>query len=130
MGRRRQSQTRKKVKRMVPQGQAHILQLSIIPLSPSPIWVATRFPGPAPVTPASRVRVRARRMQLDWPPKRATRFCPRKRDAGDLNVIVKGPGPGREQAIRSLQASGIRVKSIRDITPVPHNGCRPRKRRV
>jgi small subunit ribosomal protein S11 len=47
----------------------------------------------------------------------------------ELDVIVKGPGPGREQAIRSLQASGIRVKSIRDITPVPHNGCRPKKKR-
>ncbi len=47
----------------------------------------------------------------------------------ELDIIVKGPGPGREQAIRSLQSSGIRVKSIRDITPVPHNGCRPKKKR-
>ena len=48
-----------------------------------------------------------------------------------LDVIVKGPGPGRESAIRALQASTIRVRSIRDITPVTHNGCRaPKKRRV
>jgi small subunit ribosomal protein S11 len=47
----------------------------------------------------------------------------------EMDVIIKGPGPGREQAIRSLQASGIKVKSIRDITPVPHNGCRPKKKR-
>lgn len=47
----------------------------------------------------------------------------------EMDVIIKGPGPGREQAIRSLQASGIKVRSIRDITPVPHNGCRPKKKR-
>jgi small subunit ribosomal protein S11 len=44
-------------------------------------------------------------------------------------VIVKGPGPGRESAIRALQAAGIRVTSIQDITPVAHNGCRPPKKR-
>ena len=46
-----------------------------------------------------------------------------------LDVRVKGPGSGRESAIRALQASGIIVKSIRDVTPIPHNGCRPPKRR-
>ena len=44
-------------------------------------------------------------------------------------VRVKGPGAGRESAIRALQTVGIEVKSIRDITPIPHNGCRPPKRR-
>ena len=46
-----------------------------------------------------------------------------------LDVRVKGPGSGRESAIRALQAAGIQVKSIRDVTPIPHNGCRPPKRR-
>ena len=46
-----------------------------------------------------------------------------------LEVTVKGPGAGREAAIRSLQAAGIEVTAIRDVTPVPHNGCRPPKRR-
>jgi small subunit ribosomal protein S11 len=46
-----------------------------------------------------------------------------------LQVFLKGPGAGRESAIRALQAAGIEVKSIRDITPIPHNGCRPPKRR-
>jgi small subunit ribosomal protein S11 len=46
-----------------------------------------------------------------------------------LQVYLKGPGAGRESAIRALQAAGIEVKSIRDITPIPHNGCRPPKRR-
>lgn len=46
-----------------------------------------------------------------------------------VSVLVKGPGSGRESAIRSLQAAGLMVMSIRDITPLPHNGCRPKKRR-
>ena len=46
-----------------------------------------------------------------------------------VDVLVKGPGSGRESAVRALQASGLSVKSIRDVTPIPHNGCRPRKRR-
>ncbi|MBD3263740.1 MAG: 30S ribosomal protein S11 [Candidatus Omnitrophica bacterium] len=53
------------------------------------------------------------------------------RDMGlsELEVLVKGPGPGREAAIRSLQAAGLNVKKVKDITPIPHNGCRPRKKR-
>ena len=46
-----------------------------------------------------------------------------------VDVMVKGPGSGREAAIRALQANGLTVTSIRDVTPVPHNGCRPPKRR-
>ncbi len=47
----------------------------------------------------------------------------------DVDVFVKGPGTGREAAIRALAASGLQVLSITDVTPVPHNGCRPPKRR-
>ena len=47
----------------------------------------------------------------------------------ELEVLVKGPGPGRESSIRSLQAAGLSVKKIKDITPIPHNGCRPKKKR-
>lgn len=47
----------------------------------------------------------------------------------EVEVHVKGPGSGREAAIRSLQAAGLEVSSIKDVTPVPHNGCRPPKRR-
>ena len=55
-----------------------------------------------------------------------------KFDAASLrscDVLVKGPGPGRDSAVRALQNAGIEVKSIRDVTPIPHNGCRPPKRR-
>ncbi len=47
----------------------------------------------------------------------------------EVDVLVKGPGPGREAAIRSLQQTGLRVRSIADVTPIPHNGCRPPKKR-
>lgn len=47
----------------------------------------------------------------------------------EVDVKVKGPGSGRESAITALQAAGLNVKSIEDVTPLPHNGCRPKKRR-
>jgi small subunit ribosomal protein S11 len=46
----------------------------------------------------------------------------------EVEVFVKGPGPGREAAIRALSSVGVRVTAIRDVTPIPHNGCRPRRR--
>jgi len=46
-----------------------------------------------------------------------------------VDILVKGPGPGRESAIRAVAAAGLEIKSIRDVTPIPHNGCRPPKRR-
>jgi len=46
-----------------------------------------------------------------------------------VGVFVRGPGSGRETAVRSLQAAGLEIISVKDVTPVPHNGCRPRKRR-
>ena len=46
-----------------------------------------------------------------------------------IDLIIKGPGPGRESAIRAIQSMGLKVTSIEDITPVPHNGCRPPKKR-
>ncbi len=52
-----------------------------------------------------------------------------KNGVKEIDVRVKGPGSGRESAIRSLQARGLKVRTIEDVTPLPHNGCRPRKRR-
>ncbi len=62
----------------------------------------------------------------------AARYAARKgREHGlrQVEVYVKGPGSGREAAIRSLQAAGLEITGIRDVTPIPHNGCRPPKRR-
>lgn len=47
----------------------------------------------------------------------------------EISVLVKGPGAGRETAIRALQGAGLEISSIKDVTPIPHNGCRPRKKR-
>jgi len=52
-----------------------------------------------------------------------------ERGVKEVNVMVKGPGSGRETAIRALKAAGLEINSIKDVTPIPHNGCRPPKRR-
>ncbi len=52
-----------------------------------------------------------------------------ERGVKEVEVYVKGPGAGRESAVRSIQAAGITIRAIRDVTPIPHNGCRPPKRR-
>ena len=62
----------------------------------------------------------------------AAEFCGKKameKGMKELDILVKGPGSGREAAIRSLQAVGLDINSIKDVTPIPHNGCRPPKRR-
>ena len=61
----------------------------------------------------------------------AERAGTRAKDYGvkNLEVLVKGPGPGRESAVRSLNSAGFKITNISDITPIPHNGCRPPKRR-
>jgi small subunit ribosomal protein S11 len=61
----------------------------------------------------------------------ATDAARKAKDLGlqTVEVFVKGPGSGRESAVRALQAAGLTVTSIKDVTPIPHNGCRPRKKR-
>jgi small subunit ribosomal protein S11 len=64
--------------------------------------------------------------------QRAAQYCAneaKKHGVVELDVKVKGPGAGRESAITALQSAGMRIQSIEDVTPIPHNGCRPRKRR-
>jgi small subunit ribosomal protein S11 len=128
MGRRRTTQVRKKVKKMVPQGQAHIhatFNNTIVTITDTNgntvAWASagtSGFKGSRKSTPYA----------AGLAGKNAAKVA---QDHGmqEMEVIVKGPGPGRESAIRALQTSGIRVTAIRDITPVPHNGCRPPKKR-
>jgi len=64
--------------------------------------------------------------------QRAAAWCAneaKKHGVVELEVKVKGPGAGRESAITALQGAGLRITSIEDVTPIPHNGCRPRKKR-
>ncbi len=128
MGRRRQAQRTRKVKKMVPKGQAHIYAAfnnTIVtitdPRGNTISWYsagAAGFRGSRKSTPyaARQAGQNAARMAMD-------------NGVQEVDVFVKGPGPGREAAIRSIQAAGIRVTSIQDVTPVPHNGCRPPKKR-
>ncbi len=98
--------------------------------SRSPTPTVTCSVGAVPARPTSRARARARPSP---PPMAAEGAARRAMEHGlrQIDVYVKGPGSGREGAIRALQASGLNVLSIRDVTPIPHNGCRaPKRRRV
>ncbi|WP_420627270.1 30S ribosomal protein S11 [Candidatus Leptofilum sp.] len=128
MGRRRQSQTRKKAKRMVPQGQAHIFAT----FNNTIVTITDMAGNTIAWSSAGNSGFKGSRKSTPYAARLAAQSAARTaQESGmqEMDIIVKGPGPGREQAIRSLQASGIQVKSIRDITPVPHNGCRPKKKR-
>ena len=130
MGRTRTGPRRgpRREKRNIPRGRAHIqatFNNTIItitdPLGNTVAWASAGtagFQGSRKSTPYA--------AQLAG--QRAARLA---QDNGmrELDIYVKGPGPGREAAIRSLQAAGLTVKTITDVTPIPHNGCRPPKRR-
>ncbi len=119
---------RKKEKRMVPHGVAHIkatFNNTVITISDPEGNVLTW-------SSAGRIGFKGSRKGTPFAAQVAGK------NAGGLamdlgmrsvDVEVKGPGAGRESAIRALAASGMEVKSIRDVTPIPHNGCRPPKRR-
>jgi small subunit ribosomal protein S11 len=113
---------------MVPQGQVHIQSTfnnTIVtitdPTGNTLAWTSTGsvgFKGSRKSTPyaAQMAAAQAAKMAMDIGMR-------------DADVFLKGPGPGREAAIRSLQTTGLRVRSITDVTPIPHNGCRPPKKR-
>lgn len=115
-------------KRIVPQGQVHIQSTfnnTIVtvtdPQGATLVWASTGsagFKGSRKSTPyaAQLAAQQAARTAMDQGMREA-------------DVFLKGPGPGRESAIRALQGAGLRVRSITDVTPIPHNGCRPPKRR-
>lgn len=115
-------------KRLVPQGQVHIQSTfnnTIVtvtdPQGNTLAWTSTGgvgFKGSRKSTPY------AAQLAASQAAKSAMDMGMREAD-----VFIKGPGPGRESAVRSLQAAGLRVRSITDITPIPHNGCRPPKKR-
>ena len=128
MQKKKKTKTRKKIARNVPKGIAHILATfnnTIItitdPAGDTICWGST---GTAGYSGSKKSTPFAAGIAAEGAAKRA-------REAGvrEVEVFVKGPGSGRESAIRSLQAAGLAVKAIKDVTPIPHNGCRPPKRR-
>ena len=120
--------TKKKVKKNIPRGIAHIKStfnntlISISDMSGNIIsWSSAGsegFKGSRKGTPF------AAQVAASNAAKRAS-----EHGVKSVEVLIKGPGAGREAALRSLQAAGLSISLIRDVTPVPHNGCRPPKRR-
>ena len=124
----RKPRTRRRERRSVPIGRAYIQSTfnnTIVTLTdPSGNVIAWGSAGT--------VGFKGSRKSTAFAAQRAAEDAARKgKEHGirQIEVLVRGPGAGREAAIRSLQAMGIAVTSIRDVTPIPHNGCRPRKRR-
>jgi len=119
---------RKRAKRMVPEGVVHIhstFNNTIISISDAQgaviAWASAGsvgFKGSRKGTPF------AAQVAAEAAARKAAEFGMRQ-----VQVFVKGPGAGRESALRSLQAAGFTVSIIKDVTPIPHNGCRPPKRR-
>ena len=120
--------TRRRVKKNIAIGQAHIktsFNNTIVSLTDKEgnviVWESAGsagFKGSRKSTPF------AAQMAAEQCARRAMEHGVRK-----VDVLVKGPGSGRETAIRSIMNTGIEVSGIKDVTPVPHNGCRPPKRR-
>jgi small subunit ribosomal protein S11 len=120
--------TRRRERRSVPQGRAYIYSTfnnTLVSLTdPQGNVIATASAGT--------VGFKGSRKGTAFAAQRAAEQVARKgMDSGlrQIDIFIKGPGAGREAAIRSLQGAGLFVTSIRDVTPIPHNGCRPPKRR-
>ncbi|MBN1660943.1 MAG: 30S ribosomal protein S11 [Anaerolineae bacterium] len=130
MGRRRGASRRgpRRERRNIPRGQAHI-QATFN----NTIITFTDMQGNAVAwASAGTAGFKGSRKSTPYAAQLAAQQAARNaQDNGmrEVDVFVKGPGPGREAAIRSLQAAGMVVRSITDVTPIPHNGCRPPKRR-
>jgi small subunit ribosomal protein S11 len=126
--RKRVAKTRRRERKNVPVGHAHIqatFNNTIVTITdPIGAVVSWGSAGLAGFKGSRKSTPYAAAMSADGAAKRAMEHGMRQ-----IEVFVKGPGAGREQAIRSLQAAGLEVTAITDVTPIPHNGCRPPKRR-
>ena len=119
---------KRKEKRNVPHGVAHIQAT----FNNTIVTIADPEGSVLAWSSAGRIGFKGSRKGTPFAAQVASQNCGNQaKDVGvrSVDVMVKGPGAGRESAVRALQAAGIEVKSIKDVTPIPHNGCRPRKRR-
>ncbi len=120
---------KKKSKKHIPQGVAHIKSTfnnTIVSITdPEGNLISWYSSGSAGFKGTKKGTPFAAQLAGDMAAKKAIESVGMSR----ITVYVNGPGSGRETAIRSIQAAGIEVESIKDVTPIPHNGCRPRKRR-
>ena len=119
---------RRKERKNIAHGHAHIRST----FNNTIVSIATRSGTSSPGPPRARWGSRDRASRRPYAAQMAAEAAARRameHGMRKVDVFVKGPGSGRETAIRSLQATGLEVGSIQDVTPVPHNGCRPPKRR-
>ncbi|MDD3381903.1 MAG: 30S ribosomal protein S11 [Bacilli bacterium] len=119
--------TKRKVKKNIPVGIAHIHSTFN-----NTIVTITDVDGNAITwSSAGSLGFKGSKKSTPFAAQMASEACAKAAmDSGmmKIEVTVKGPGPGREAAIRSLQIAGLEITSIKDVTPIPHNGCRPSKR--
>ncbi|WP_100065962.1 30S ribosomal protein S11 [Miniphocaeibacter massiliensis] len=128
MAKKQQTRVRRRERKNIEKGQAHIVSsfnntmVSLTDLQGNLISWAS----------AGQLGFRGSRKSTPFAAQEAAQEAAKKAMEHGLKVVevyVKGPGSGREAAIRSLQASGLEISLIKDVTPIPHNGCRPPKRR-
>jgi len=123
----RKSRSRRRERKSVPKGRAYIratFNNTLVTLTdPNGNVIASGSPGIVGFKGSRKSTPYAAGQAAEQAAKRAMEHGMRQ-----VDVYVKGPGSGREAAIRSLEAAGLSILSIRDVTPMPHNGCRPRKR--
>jgi len=127
-GKKEKKGAKKKERRIVPHGVAHIQAT----FNNTIVSIADPEGNTLCWSSAGRIGFKGSRKGTPFAAQVAAQNCGNlAKDLGvrTLDVQVRGPGAGRESAIRALAASGVEIKSIRDVTPIPHNGCRPRKRR-
>jgi len=127
-GKKEKKGAKKKERRVVPHGVAHIQAT----FNNTIVSIADPEGAILCWSSAGRIGFKGSRKGTPFAAQVAAQNCGNlAKDLGvrTLDVQVRGPGAGRESAIRALSASGVEIKSIRDVTPIPHNGCRPRKRR-
>lgn len=120
--------TRRRERRTVPHGRAYIYST----FNNTLVSIADAEGNVISSSSAGTVGFKGSRKGTAFAAQRAAEQAARRgMDMGlrQVDVFIKGPGAGREAAIRSLQGAGLHVTSIRDVTPIPHNGCRPPKRR-
>jgi small subunit ribosomal protein S11 len=119
---------KKKKEKVEAEGQAHIKAT----FNNTTVTLTDNYGNVISWATAGRVGFKGARKNTPYAAQQAAQTC--AKEAMDLglrkvSIMVKGPGGGREAAIRSLQAAGLEILAIRDVTPIPHNGCRPPKRR-
>lgn len=119
---------KKKIRKSVPKGICHIKAT----FNNTTITITDKKGNTLCWDSGGTIGYKGSRKSTPFAAQRAAEQCAvkaKKMGVKEVDVHIRGPGSGRESAIRAIQAAGIEIKAIEDVTPLPHNGCRPRKRR-